>query len=213
MWESGTDTVSDLAELTRILPWDLAPKDASNSWVLSGVRTSSGLPVLANDPHLALNAPGVWYLARIETPELTLTGATSPGVPFLVLGHNGHIAWGFTTTHSDTQDLFIERLAEGDPARYLTPEGSRRFETREETIEVRGADPERFTVRRTRHGPVISDVIRRRDEEAEPDTVLALAWPALAPGDRSSEAMYGINRARDWQTFRAAAWFWAVRTP
>ncbi len=97
--------------LADLLPLEWSPKDASNAWVLSGKHTQSGKPILANDLHLGLTAPGPWYLVRIETPELTLAGATAPGVPFHLLGHNGHIAWGFTTTHADTQDFFIERLS------------------------------------------------------------------------------------------------------
>ncbi len=185
-------------------PWEPAPEGASNSWILAGSQTQGGRPILANDPHLALTAPGLWYLARIETPELTVTGATTPGMPFVVFGHNGHIAWGFTNTSGDTQDLFIERVTKDDPARYQTPEGSSRFETREEVIAVKGGEPERLTVRATGHGPVISDVMPLAADAVGPDEVLALAWPALMPDDRTSEALYGINRARDWDGFRAA---------
>ncbi len=186
------------------LPWELAPKNASNSWVLAGSQTQSGHPILANDPHLALTAPGQWYLARIETPGLTVTGATAPGLPFVVFGHNGRIAWGFTSTRGDTQDLFIERVSKDDSARYDTPKGPRPFETREEVIAVKGAEAERITVRTTRHGPVISDVIPLAHDGAGAGAVLALAWPALMPDDRTAEALYGINRARDWDGFRAA---------
>ncbi|MFQ5773877.1 MAG: penicillin acylase family protein [Kiloniellaceae bacterium] len=212
--KDGPVALKDLARWLRglplerfagLLPWELAPKDASNSWVVAGARTASGAPILANDPHLALTAPGAWYLARIETPALTLSGATAPGLPLMVVGHNGQIAWGFTTTHSDTQDLFVERLAEDDPTQYLTPDGPRPFETREEVIAVRGEAPQRWSVRATRHGPVISDAVAEdADELSEAGTVLALAWPALRPDDRSGEALYGINHARTWDEFRAA---------
>ena len=200
-----------LERFAGLLPPDLAPQDASNSWVLAGTRTASGLPILANDPHLTLDAPGVWYLARIETPELTLAGATAPGMPYMVAGHNGHIAWGFTTTHSDTQDLFIERLAADNPGQYLTPDGPRPFETREETFEVRGEEPVRVTLRATRHGPVVSDLLGEGDGAGAllaPDTVVALAWPALRDDDRSGEALYRINRARSWDDFTAAVRDW-----
>ena len=197
-----------LRELGEILPWALEPKDASNFWVLAGSRTRSGRPILANDPHLSLGAPGTWYLVRIETPTLTLAGVTVPGMPFHILGHNGSIAWGLTTTHGDTQDLFVERLAEGDPSKYLTPDGPRAFETREEVIEVRGQEAERFTVRGTRHGPVISDAVPWARGAAEAGTVLALAWPALRSDDRSAEALYRLNRARDWRGFVDALRNW-----
>ncbi len=187
-----------------ILPWTWAPKDASNLWILAGQRTESGKPILANDPHLGLEAPGFWYLVRIETPGLTLAGATTPGMPLMVLGHNGHIAWGFSTTHGDTQDLFIERLSDGKPGHYDTPDGPRPFITRQETIEIRGQAPHRLILRETRHGPVLSD-LRPSYAETLPDRhVLALAWPALRADDRSAEALYRLNRARDWPGFLAA---------
>ena len=87
------------------LPAQLHSDSASNAWILGGSRTESGLPVLANDPHLKFSSPILWYLARIETPDWEITGATVPGVPIHVLGHNGHLAWGLTTTHADTQDI------------------------------------------------------------------------------------------------------------
>ena len=105
-------------------------RGASNSFAVSGSRTASGAPILANDPHLSLDSPIVWYLVRIETPEHLLVGATSPGGPFVIIGHNGHLAWSLTTTHSDTQDLFLEKLDPADPARYATPDGTAAFETR-----------------------------------------------------------------------------------
>ena len=100
---------------------------ASNAWVISAEQTGSGAPILASDPHLMLQAPAVWYLVRLETPSGVLAGATAPGVPAILIGHNGALAWGFTTTHSDTQDLVIEKLDPEDPGRYLTPSGSAAF--------------------------------------------------------------------------------------
>jgi penicillin amidase len=198
----------DAASATRAidpeLPWSWAPKDASNVWVLAGERTATGRPILANDPHLPLEAPGQWYLARVETPALTLAGATAPGVPHMVVGHNGHIAWGFTTTHADTQDLFVERLSADKPGHYDTPEGPRPFEVREEVIEVRDEGPVVLTVRTTRHGPVFSDLRPGLAEALPEGQVLALAWPALRADDRTAEAVYRLNRARGWPDFLAA---------
>ena len=206
-------TIPDLAALLEGLPldrlardtvWTPAASQASNSWVVAGSQSKSGAPILANDPHLALNAPGQWYLVRIETPELTLTGATTPGLPFVVFGHNGRIAWGFTNTRGDAQDFFIEKLVPGDPGRYQTPDGPRAFEIREETIRVAGAAPERLIVRSTGHGPVISDVAPRAADAAAPGTVLALAWTALRGDDRTAAAFHAMSRARDWAGFREA---------
>ena len=87
------------------------PDSASNEWAVDGRHSATGAPLLAGDPHLAFGFPGIWYLARIETPQTVLAGATAPGVPFLVLGHNGRIAWTFTTTGADVQDVFVETPA------------------------------------------------------------------------------------------------------
>ncbi len=197
-----------LRALTRLLPWRLEPKSASNAWVLAGSRTASGRPLLANDPHLALNAPGIWYLARVETPDWQMAGATAPGVPFLVAGHNGHVAWGLTTTDSDTQDLFVEKLlppSETGATRYQTPDGPKELETRNETIRVRWAEDQTLLVRHSRHGPLLSDVLTGTEAYLESDTALALAWPALDPEDRTATALFEMNRARDAAAFKRAA--------
>ncbi|MBM3601041.1 MAG: penicillin acylase family protein [Alphaproteobacteria bacterium] len=186
------------------LPASLRPVVASNIWVLAGSHTSTGKPVLANDPHLGFSNPNLWYLARIETPELTLSGATVPGTPVHLLGHNGHIAWGFTTTHSDTQDLFVERLAADDDTRYLTPAGTEAFAVRTEIIRQRGGADIALVVRETRHGPVISDIVRRTEGMAGASDVVALAATSLLPDDRTAEAVYHLNRARNWEEFVAA---------
>lgn len=164
------------------------PDEASNAWAIDGRHSASGRPMLAGDPHLAFGLPGIWYLARIETPDGVLAGATAPGVPFLVLGHNGHIAWSFTTTGADTQDLFIETPS--GPDLYLTPDGPRKLTRREERIAVRGRPDEILSVRETRHGPVISDVI----DPSGP--MLALAAANLAPGDTAASGLLALDRAR-----------------
>ena len=97
---------------------------ASNNWVVDGRHSASGKPLLANDPHLAFAAPGFWYLARLKTPQHDIAGATAAGAPLVVIGHNERIAWGFTTTTADVEDLFIEKVDPADPGRYLTPQGS-----------------------------------------------------------------------------------------
>ena len=204
-------TLAALAAIYRHLPLDplyasLAPKIgpiyASNNWVVGGAHSASGKPLLANDPHLGFSAPGVWYLARLKTPEREITGGTAPGVPLVVIGHNDRIAWGFTTTASDVADLFIEKLDPNDPSRYLTPEGSAPFATRQETIAVRDAAPVTMTIRGTRHGPVLSDALPTGTVET--GYVLALAATFLGDDDRSAEALWSAGRAGDWREFRAA---------
>lgn len=184
-----------LRGLADALPWSIGPKSASNAWAVAPQHSATGGALLANDPHLSLQEPGQWYLARLETPGLILAGATAPGVPYMVIGHNGSLAWSFTTTHSDTQDLFIETIDPDDESRYLTREGSRPFRTRQETIRVDGAESVTITVRETYHGPVMSDAVEDADGLLAEDQVLALAWPALLADDRSGEALYRLNRA------------------
>jgi penicillin G amidase len=198
----------DLERLAAWLPAPLGPSTASNEWVIAGTQTVSQKPLLANDPHLGLGAPGQWYLARIVTPTLTLTGATAPGVPAMILGHNGRIAWGFTTTNADQFDLFLERIDPADPARYLTPEGSQAFATRTEIIKVRGEPDVVVTVRATRHGPVLSDALRSLDDATPGGHALALSSPSAYHADRTAEALFRLNRAGGWDEFLDALLAW-----
>ena len=174
---------------------------ASNEWVVAGSRTLTGKPILANDPHLALGAPILWYLARIVTPEGSVKGATVPGTPVVLLGQNDSIAWGFTTADTDTQDLFVETVDPANPAQYLTPDGSRPFERREETIRVKGAADVTLTARATRHGPVLSDVSADLAEIGGPGKVMALAFTGLGDRDTTSEAIMRLDGARNWGEF------------
>ena len=180
-------------------------REASNEWVLSGAHTVSGRPLLANDPHLAFTFPGVWYLARLVGPGFDVRGATSPGSPAVVLGHNGTIGWGFTTTNLDSQDVFIERVDPTDPNRYITPDGARPFAVREETIKVAWGDPVTMRVRETRHGPVIDDFVRRGDNLTPQGHVLALQATALDGADTSAEGFGRIGSAQNWEEFLSAA--------
>ena len=181
----------DLARrLLAAIPDAARPRTASNVWVLAGSKTKSGKPLLANDPHLALTLPNLWYLARIETPEGVRVGATAPGVPFTILGHNGRIAWGMATTQADSADLFVLQ-ASGDGG-YLTPDGPKPYVTRTETIMIRGATPVELTVRETVHGPVISDVVARVAAEGQ---AVALASTALAADDRTAAGLADLLKA------------------
>lgn len=202
----SADTRKQLAALANAIP-DIFPEaSASNEWVVSGQRSASGKPILANDPHLGLSAPGMWHLARIETPDFKASGGAIPGQPFFMVGQNGFLSWGLTTTHADTQDLFIERLDPNDPNRYLTPDGSAAFETRIEEIKVRGrSDPERLTVRTTRHGPVISGISPDSRLLGGEGTVVSLAFAALREDDGTANAIYGMNTAQTVAQFLAAA--------
>ena len=182
----------------------------SNNWVLHGSRTTSGKPLLANDPHLKLSAPALWYFARLEAPGLKVAGATLPGLPGVVLGQNAHIAWGFTNTAPDVQDLYLERIKPDDPTQYQTPQGWATFETFREVIRVKGKPDVALTVRATRHGPVISDAGGAPTEgltgpAGRPAYVLAMRWTALDADTGTLPAAMGFNRATSVAEFVAAS--------
>ena len=181
----------------------------SNNWVLAGSRTATGRPLLANDPHLKLSAPALWYLARIEVPGARVAGATMPGLPSVVLGQNEHVAWGFTNTGPDVQDLYLERIRPDDPTQYQTPQGWARFDTYAEVIKVRGGRDVSLTVRATRHGPVISDAGAASQGltggAARPSYGLALRWTALDPDPSAVEVPVRFNLARSVDEFIAAS--------
>jgi penicillin amidase len=177
---------------------------ASNEWVVAGSRTVTGKPILANDPHLELAAPILWYLARIVTPEGWIKGATVPGAPVVLLGQNDHVAWGFTTAYTDTEDLFVETIDPSDPTRYLTPDGPKPFETREETIRVKDGADVALKVRTTRHGPVLSDVSDDLASIAGPGKTIALAFAGLADRDTTMDAVLRLDAAKNWDDFLAA---------
>lgn len=174
----------------------------SNNWVVSGKRSATGAPLLANDPHLGLTAPGVWYFAHLKTPEFEAIGATLPGVPAVVLGRNGHFAWGFTNTGSDVQDLYLERL--DSAGGYLAPDGPRPFVVHDEVIHVKGASDVRLQVRETRHGPVLSDAHRALQQAAPRGHVVALQWTALREDDLTMQAAVKAAAADDWAGFLSA---------
>ncbi|HTI85702.1 MAG TPA: penicillin acylase family protein [Alphaproteobacteria bacterium] len=166
------------------------PAEASNAFVLAGSRTKTGQPLLANDPHLAFDAPNLWYLVRIDAPGLTLAGASVPGVPFLVIGHNGRVGWGFTTTGAETDSLVAEPL------------DKTKFKTRDEMISVAGQEPVKMTIRRSEVGPVISDVVPVPGLRA--GEVAALSAPVLREDDRTFDAFFHLNRAESAEGFRNA---------
>jgi len=164
------------------------PAQASNEWAVAGARTASGKPLLAGDPHLAFGFPSLWYLVRIDTPEGTLAGATAPGIPFMVIGRNSHIAWTFTTTGAAVQDVFIEHPTLNGTG-YETPTGPQPFITRIEHIPVRGQADTRLTITETRHGPIIGTT---------PDgkSLLSVEMANLAPHDTDSNGLLLLSQAQ-----------------
>ena len=197
----------------------------SNSWVVDGERSTTGQPILANDPHLSTSVPGIWYQMGLHCRELSeacpfdVSGFTFAGVPGVVIGHNHQIAWGFSNLGPDVLDLYLEEI-EGRSYLYdgeLVP-----LTTRQESIEVFGRDePVTFTVRSTRHGPLLSDVSPELStvgadapvSEGAPARgngyAVALSWTALTP-NRTADAIFMFDAATSWDEFRAGAALFAA---
>lgn len=194
----------DIQKILAMAPEPLPEGAGSNNWVVSGSRTISGKPLLANDPHLGLSAPALWYFAHIKTPEMNVIGATLPGVPAVILGRNDTIAWGFTNTGPDVQDLYIEKINPENPNQYKTPDGWADFEIREEIIKIKDQEPLILSVRKTRHGPVISDVHTKTQKVTPENHVMAFAWTTLLPEDKSPEASAKMMMAKNWSEFKEA---------
>jgi len=190
---------ADLAALSAIVDsLEVAPPfdGGSNNWVVSGSRSITGKPLLANDPHLAGQAPAVWYLAHVSGGALDVIGATLPGVPGVMIGRNQRIAWGITALLGDVQDLYVEKVNTRDQAEYNGTLETIRIVR--ETIKVRGEADVPLRVRITRHGPIISDVL----EHAQ--SALALRWTGLDVEDATAECFMRVNLAGSWPQFTEA---------
>jgi penicillin amidase len=175
----------------------------SNNWALSGKLTSSGKPLLANDPHLGLSAPAIWYFAHLDAPGINVIGGTLPGIPGVVLGRTDQYAWTFTNTGPDVQDLYIEQIDPKNPAMYRGPDGPLAFKVRQEIIDIKGSPPLTFLVKETRHGPVISDVYARAKRTIDTDHyALALRWTALDIENQSVAGLLALNQANNLDSFK-----------
>ncbi len=209
---SRSSSIRQIEHLQAIAPPSGVEGVGSNNWVVAGAHTASGKPLLANDPHLKITAPALWYLARIEvTGEsgFKSAGATMPGLPMVVLGQNEHIAWGFTNTSPDVQDLYLERFKPDDPMQVQTPRGWERVASVSEDIRVKGAPIENLVVRVSRHGPVISDAGGVAGEvvgtEGNTPHGLAMRWTALDADSDPVAAGLAIARATSAAEFVDAA--------
>jgi penicillin G amidase len=197
------DTVA-LKDLYKDLPTKLTqqallqlPKGTpgSNNWVVSGRRSVTGKPLLANDPHITMASPGVWYLAHLNVAGHNRVGVTFPGMPIVVLGRTDRVAWGFTNTEPDVHDLVLEQVKNRYWGEYLTPTGTDRFKVRQEKIKVRGSAPVTITIRESRNGPIISDAFPKLKEALLPKFVLALKWVALKQSDHTMRAGLRLPKA------------------
>ncbi|MCE7529598.1 penicillin acylase family protein [Polynucleobacter sp. IMCC 29146] len=182
-------------QLSHFLP---GGKDGigSNNWVISGNKTASGKPLLANDPHLGLSAPSAWYFVHIDAPKLQVIGATMPGIPAVIIGRTKQIAWGFTNTNPDVQDLYLEQFDLKSSGLYRGPDGPLPFRVREEIIDIKGENSFRFIVKESRHGPIISDAYELAKNTIDAKRyALALRWTALDLENQSLATLLDMNRA------------------
>lgn len=164
----------------------------SNNWVVSGDHTATGKPLLANDTHLELSIPPIWYEFHLTGPGWNVQGFTLPGAPLVVIGHNDRIAWGFTNNGADVQDLYIEKFNPAAPDEYRVNGKWQKAQIFDEIIHVRGRPDEHLRIVSTRHGPIV-----RR----EADKAYALRWTATEPGGLSNTYML-LGKAQNWEEFR-----------
>ncbi|MCH1627974.1 penicillin acylase family protein [Ferdinandcohnia quinoae] len=173
--------------------------NGSNNWVVSGDKTESGLPILADDPHLGLATPSIWYETHIESPDVNVSGVIFAGVPGIILGRNENIAWGVTNVGPDVQDLYIEKRNPDNPKQFEYMGKWEDATVVKEPIKVKDGKTVPYEVQITRHGPIISE-FTHDDKE---DTALSLRWTALDPSTEL-EAVMMFNKAKDWEEFKKA---------
>lgn len=170
---------------------------ASNAWAAAPDRSAAGGALLANDPHLGLSAPAIWYLARLQLKSGGVIGASIPGVPLIITGRNSHMAWGITAAYVDDMDLHVEQLDPEDHQRYRTSDGWAEFETRHEIIRIKDHAPITLTLRATGNGPVLPGTHFDLATVTPPGTVMSVSWTALDPADTTMSAARQLMQATD----------------
>ncbi|MDZ5474516.1 penicillin acylase family protein [Bacillus sp. 31A1R] len=173
--------------------------NGSNNWVVSGEKTASGKPLLADDPHLSLATPSIWYQMQLEAPTFNVSGVIFAGIPGIILGHNEHIAWGVTNTGPDVQDLYIEKRNPENKDEFLYNDEWEKAQIVKEPIKVKDKPTIDYEVTITRHGPVVSEFAA----DSGKDTVLSLQWTALQASNEL-EAVLNMNKAKNWDEFEKA---------
>ncbi len=210
---AGADFSAILQEYSRLteLLGLVRAGGGSNSWVVDGTKSATGQPLLSNDPHLSMQMPGVFYAMHLVAPDFEVMGATLPGLPGVMLGHNRHIAWGVTNTMADFQDAFIEQIDSLNPRRYFYKGEWHNFESHFEEIKVKGGITVRQEQFRSVHGPIVSEFQLGGNVAADGGSVqsapVALAW-SLYERPISVNVVLDLNRARNWSEFRAALKNW-----
>ncbi|MFD1343412.1 penicillin acylase family protein [Litorisediminicola beolgyonensis] len=177
------------------LLWPAPPRGlagASNGWAAAPDRSASGGTLLANDPHLGLTAPTIWYLARMQLSTGGVIGGSIPGIPAIMVGRSERLGWGLTSAYLDDQDLHLEELNPDNPEEYRTPDGWKRFETRRSIVNIKDSPPVTLTLRWTENGPVIPGTRYDLQTVTPPGHVMSLSWTALSSEDSSASAAVGL---------------------
>nr|WP_284705878.1 penicillin acylase family protein [Lysinibacillus sp. OL1_EC] len=174
--------------------------NGSNNWVVSGDKTKSGTPILADDPHLGLSTPSIWYQMHLQSPQQNVSGVIFAGIPGIILGHNDEIAWGVTNVGPDVQDLYIEIPNPDNPTQFRYDGKWEQAEVRDESIKVKDGDTVDFEVVVTRHGPIMTDLAFK---DTEPTAQFSMQWTALQP-TAELRAVLGFNKAKTWGDFEKA---------
>lgn len=174
--------------------------NGSNNWVVSGDKTKSGTPILADDPHLGLSTPSIWYQMHLQSPQQNVSGVIFAGIPGIILGHNDEIAWGVTNVGPDVQDLYIEIPNPDDPTQFRYDGKWEQAEVRDESIKVKDGETVDFEVVVTRHGPIMTDLAFK---DTEPTAQFSMQWTALQP-TAELRAVLGFNKAKTWGDFEKA---------
>jgi penicillin amidase len=196
---AGDDLPSGLRTLIGLPACD-GCNPGSNNWVIAGQHTASGRPLLSNDMHLGLTEPNIWFMADLRAPGFHATGVTLPGMPFVVAGHNEHVAWGITALYADVQDLYLERL--DGKGNFQAADGTWKPLTLDhETIHVRGARDVELDLPLTAHGPLVNWLFK---DETRP---MSLAWTIYDPSVKALP-LYPMNVASNWDEFSAALKIW-----
>ncbi|MBP2257800.1 penicillin acylase family protein [Virgibacillus alimentarius] len=196
--EGELEAASDRVDVEKSFATAIIPHafNGSNNWVVAGDKTKSGKPLLADDPHLGLATPSVWYQMHLEADNVNVEGVIFAGVPGIILGHNEQIAWGVTNTGPDVQQLYIEKRNEANPNEFLFEDEWEKADVIDEPIQVKDGETIDYQVTETRHGPVISEFA----EESGKDIVMSLRWTALDP-TTELQAILEINKAKNWDEF------------
>lgn len=194
----------DLAAFVTPNPWLLQPDLGSNNWVIGGSKSTTGKPIIANDPHREVVNPALRYVVHLTAPGWSVIGATEPGLPGVSIGHNDHLAWGFTILGMDQQDLYVEETDPKSPSRYRADGQWRNMELQRELIWVRDQpEPIVFDVKFTRHGPVLH-------ENAARSRAYALKWVGAEPGGAGYLGSLNVLQTKTWKEFNDAlpkAWY------